>query len=365
MSDNYKSLRVERIVEESWNTKSFYLCPADGSPIEAYAPGQHLLFSLPVDIAEPDLKMMRFYTLSDCYRSGGAYRITVKHEVARDATAPDGLGSSYLHAHITEGDTVQAKGPMGDFTLDASGDDPVVLIAGGIGITPIIAMAQAIAAAGNQEREVHVFLGMRNREDHPFKDEFAALTRNSPSIQLNVCYDDLTAADVLGSDYDFAERVSVDLLKTVLPNNRYNYYICGPLPMMDALTGDLATWGVAEGQIFTESFGPATASHLIEQSEAGSAAGGKGDAASDVIEVNFSRNGVTHTWDSRYKSLLEFAEAKGVAISAGCLYGDCGTCMTSLKAGAVEYNHPTEITPDDGCCLPCSCKPTTSITLEA
>ena len=366
MKDSYQDLRVERIVDESWNTKSFYLRPADGSAIETYAPGQHLLFSLPVDPAEPDLKMMRFYTLSDCYRSAGAYRITVKHEVGREAAAPDGAGSTYLHQHVKVGDSLQAKGPMGDFTLEAADEGGVVLIGGGIGITPILAMAQAIAAEGNSYREVRVFLGMRNREDHPFKDEFAALVRDFPPIQLNVCYDESTAADVQGSDYDYAERVSVDLFKRVLSHNRYDYYICGPRPMMDALTGDLAAWGVAEAQIFTESFGPATASHLIEQSEAdGAAAAGAEDAASDVIEVSFARNGVTHTWDPRYKCLLEFAEAKGVSISAGCLYGDCGTCMTPLKQGAVGYNHPTEITPDEGCCLPCSCKPTSSITLEA
>jgi uncharacterized protein len=363
-TDIYQELRVMRIVDESWNTKSFYLRPADGSAIKEYQPGQHLLFSLPVDPADKEMKIMRFYTLSDSYNPGGCYRISIKHEAApkKISGAPDGAGSNYFHKHIKEGDTIIAKGPIGEFILDPKGGDPVVLVAGGIGITPILAMAKSIAASGNSERDVWMFLGMRNGKDHPFKKELSDMVRDFPSIKLNICYDEAGEGDVLVNDYHYAERVSVDLFKCLLPHKNYKYYICGPRPMMDSITSGLKEWGVPDADVLTESFGPATATNLINKDKI--ACKGK-ENSSNLIEVTFTKSGHTYAWDSRYKCLLEFAEAKGVSINAGCLYGDCGTCMTGLRSGKINYNHQTEIVPDEGTCLPCSCMPATSIALEA
>ncbi len=362
--DTFEAFKVERIVEESWNTKSFYLRPDNGAGLPPYQPGQHLLFKLPSDPEDPAHTILRFYTLSDCFRSkGGTCRISVKREAPPPSTpdAPEGQGSAYLHDMVKVGDVLMAKGPTGDFVLDPLDEAPLVLIGGGIGITPILAMAHAVAEAANSFREVRVFLGMRNAEDHPFKEEFAQLGKDFPSIQLTVCYDESTPDDIPGVDFDYAERVSVDLLKRTLPHKHYQFYICGPRPMMDALTGGLAEWGVGPDAIFTESFGPATASSLLSQQTSASAQ----STDDDAIEVTFAKTGQTHPWDTRYRSLLEFAEAKGVSISAGCLYGDCGTCLTPLKSGAVRYNHPTEIVPDAGFCLPCSCQPAKSVSIDA
>jgi ferredoxin len=92
---------------------------------------------------------------------------------------------------------------------------------------------------------------------------------------------------------------------------------------------------------------------------------GSADAAGDVLQVHFALSNLSRDWDEKYDSLLDFAEDLQIDISAGCRYGDCGTCSTRLLAGAVEYNHATGIDPDDGYCLPCSCRPRTSVTLNA
>jgi len=360
MDDSYQKFRVDRIVIESWNTKSYFLVPSDGSATKPYTPGQHLLLRLSVDLEDPQLKILRFYTLSDCYRAGEAYRITVKHETAPEEHLPSGAGSTYLHSHISVGDQIEAKGPMGDFTLNTDDSSPIVLIAAGIGITPILAMAQAMAAHASNQRSIHIFIGMTNGKHYPFKEELAELAKNAPTIRLHISYSQPTGDDVVGVDYHEQGRLSVDTLKRALPDSHQQYYICGPSSMMDDLTNGLADWGVGENQMFTESFGPSTATKSVASEQADTSQTGD-----DPATVSFSKSNQSIQWDARYNNLLEFAEANGISINAGCLYGDCGICITNLQAGEVNYNHPTEIIPEVGSCLPCSCKPKGSISLNA
>ena len=83
-----------------------------------------------------------------------------------------------------------------------------------------------------------------------------------------------------------------------------------------------------------------------------------------AVTVNFQQSNVVVAWTESCESLLDFAEAHGVTISAGCRYGDCGTCLTNIVAGEVEYLHETGVEPDEGACLPCSCRPKTDLTLD-
>jgi len=81
--------------------------------------------------------------------------------------------------------------------------------------------------------------------------------------------------------------------------------------------------------------------------------------------VTFAHSAETHPWTPEDTTILEFAQKHGISISYGCTYGDCGTCLTDLLSGEVEYLHQTGIQPDPGTCLPCSCRPKTSIVLGA
>jgi len=85
--------------------------------------------------------------------------------------------------------------------------------------------------------------------------------------------------------------------------------------------------------------------------------------STQTISVTFQRSGKTVDWESG--SLLELAENNQIDIGSGCRYGDCATCQTQLLSGAVEYLHETGVEPDEGWCLPCSCKPTTDVVLDA
>src|SRR5262249_22486994 len=156
------------------------------------------------------------------------------------------------------GDIVDVKSPSGQFFLSPRGETPVVLIGGGIGVTPALSMLNAIAAA-NVQRDVWFFYGVRHGGEHIMRDHLTAIAAAHPHVHIHVCYSDVRPnVDIEGRDYTHAERVSVDLFKRVLPSNAAHFYLCGPPPMMQSLVEGLTAWGVGNDQIHYEAFGPAS-----------------------------------------------------------------------------------------------------------
>lgn len=353
MSQHFKKYKVIRKVRESELVSTLYLKPENGHLVEEFLPGQHLLFKM-IPTGQTHA-IQRFYSFSDGPKKN-YYRISVKKELPpSDApNAPTGKGSSFLHEIIQEGQIIEAKGPMGSFYLDVNTSTPVILIAGGIGITPLLSMINAIAATNNQ-REVWLFFGVSNSLDHIFKNHLEAIKQKHKNIHVFTCYTNPLQTDILGVDYDYSGFVDIDFIKQKLPASIKDFYICGPNAMMKYITSALQAWGVASSRIFTESFGPASISYQeIEENKSEKA----------ITQITFAQSGKTLDWDNQFKSIVELAEANDIEISIGCLFGDCGTCMTPLLAGKVKYNHPTMIEPDTGTCLPCSCRPDGPITLE-
>jgi len=349
---------VDAIIKETAFIKSFYLKREDGKFLKRHLPGQYLLFSLPIK----NKKLMRFYTISD-YFNGNNYRISIKKELAPDGSTdtPNGLGSSYFHEQVEVGTILKAKGPSGEFTVDSKSNQPLVLIAGGIGVTPILSMLNAISKE-NPLREVFIYLAMQNKINHPFKEQIEKLINQHHSFNLTVFYDKATDRDIFGKDYHVVGRFSLNKIKTQLGNlTEYNYYICGPSPMMNQITQDLNQNNVAKENINTEAFGPASPSgHRPDEIVNNSVVKNGGQ-----LTVEFEKSGIILDWDNACSSILELAETNGIPIDAGCLFGDCGTCITKIIDGDVVYNHTTGIDAGLGSCLPCSCKPINSLRLDA
>jgi ferredoxin len=152
-------------------------------------------------------------------------------------------------------------------------------------------------------------------------------------------------------------------LRAMLPKLDMEYYLCRPQGMMNMVSVDLTEAGVSPVKIRTESFGPSSAAlRGLISSDAGALNTVHKSAG---ITVTFARSQISVPWTGEVQSLLEFSEINGVDISSGCLYGDCGTCMTRLLEGRVKYLHATGVRPDSGCCLPCSCRPESSVVLDA
>lgn len=367
--NGYRKFEIARRVEEVKDIMSFYLVPHDRKALPPYLPGQYLTFRLliPDSVKYPGGQrreakpVIRCYSLSDSPNHPDHYRVTVK-KVGPPPGKPEvspGLVSGFFHECLTEGRIVDVKAPAGQFSLDIARQTPIVLIAGGIGITPVLSMLNAVAEA-HYNREAWFFYGVRNRAEHIMKDELERMVRENENIHLEVCYSDPLDGEVQGRDYRHAERVSVSLLKRLLPSSNYEFYICGPPPMMNQITQELAAWGVPQDRIFFEAFGPATVKKLAPAEPPAAEAG---IAAS--YQVSFARSGKTCSWKPGTASLLEFAEANGVAIDFGCRAGNCGTCITAIKSGEISYLVDHGAKPEAGSCLACISVPKTDLVLDA
>jgi hypothetical protein len=130
--------------------------------------------------------------------------------------------------------------------------------------------------------------------------------------------------------------------------------------MMESLVPALEDWGVPDARIHFEAFGPASVKRRTTTTAAVATAGNE-----TGIMVNFAKSGKQLPWQPASGSLLEFAEANGIAVNSGCRAGGCGSCQTTIQSGEVAYRQVPDFDPEPGSCLLCVCSPKTSVTLEA
>ncbi|MHC5028795.1 MAG: 2Fe-2S iron-sulfur cluster-binding protein [Planctomycetota bacterium] len=352
-----RKFEVKRKVDEGGDICSFYLTPHDGKQLAGFQPGQYLTFSVPV--SGQNRPVVRCYSLSDAPHED-YYRVSIKKiPPPRDAPdAPPGLISSHFHEQVNEGDILDVRAPNGHFHLDLARDTPVVLIGGGIGITPVLSMLNGIIAT-EASRECWFFYGVRHGGEHIMREHLDEIVAEHENVHLHVCYSEPRDDDQVGVHYQHKGWVGVDLFKQLLPSSNYDYYICGPPPMMETITRDLEAWGVPTDAVHFEAFGPATVKktkpHHAEAAP---------DAAT-AFEISFARSGKVVAWDPACESLLEFAEANDIAIDAGCRAGNCGTCITAIKSGDIDYTTEPGADCEAGSCLTCVCTPKGPLTLDA
>ncbi|MFK0088115.1 NO-inducible flavohemoprotein [Pseudomonas sp. NPDC090755] len=228
-------------VEESSEIVSFYFAPVDGGAILAAEPGQYIGLQLFIDGVE----QRRNYSLS-ALCNDGQYRISVKREAG-------GKVSNYLHEQMVVGDTLKLFPPSGEFTLSSS-DKPLVLISGGVGITPTLPMLEAALESG---RVVHFIHCARNGAVHAFRDWVDGLAARHPQLKRFYCY---AEDDGVSEPADAVGLLSADQLGQWLPQERdLDAYFLGPKAFMAAIKRHLKGLGVPEKQSRYEFFGPASA----------------------------------------------------------------------------------------------------------
>ncbi len=343
---------------EGEDVNAFYLKPHDGRPLPPFKPGQYLTFQL--DLPGRDKPLIRCYSLSDSPHQKEYYRVTIKKEKAPPdkIDVPPGAGSSYFTDVVKEGDILNVKAPTGHFCLDMAKTNPIVLLAGGVGITPMLCMANAIAASGSK-RAVYFFFGVRNRREHIHKIELEKLAAENDNIHLHIAYSKPGEKDVKGKDFHSEGRVGIELLKEILPSNNFEYYLCGSGAFMKSLTDGLEAWGVPDKDVFFEAFGPATVKKKAAVPTA--------EETSHLARINitFARSNKTVRWEPSAGNLLEFAAAQGVKIDSGCCAGSCGSCVVAIKSGGVDYLKKPDAEPETGSCLTCVCRPKNDLVLDA
>jgi ferredoxin-NADP reductase len=340
----WRPFKIDRIVEESSLIRSFYLSPADGAGLIPHQAGQHL----PIRVLLPDAdeKVIRTYTLSVA-PSDGVYRISVKK---------DGIVSRYLHQLAEEG-IIEARAPAGAFTINALESRPAVLLAAGVGITPMLAMLRHIVYEGRRKQRIRktwIFYSARSLSEQGFTKELSDLVAASNgAVRLVRCLSDPAGA-VSGTDYDEAGRISVDLLKKVLPFDSFDFYLCGPPSFMQDIYAGLRTLRISDTNIFAESFGSAaiTRTFDVPQMPAPSAA-----IAASSVPVIFTESSKEARWTPESGTLLELAEQRGLSPDFSCRSGTCGTCATKLVKGAVAYKTAPAAPVAEGEVLICSAYP--------
>lgn len=247
--DGFRQFVVDRKVAESDVITSFYLKPRDQKAIANFIPGQYI--SLKLDVNDEKYTHIRQYSLSD---SPGKdyYRISVKRE--ESPTNPDGVVSTYLHDSVKEGDILPVSAPAGDFVLDTKEDSPVVLLSGGVGLTPMLSMLKTVVDVQPQ-RKVTFIHAAQNGNVHALRDEVEALS-SLKQVQSYFFYDSPTEEDRQNNRFDVEGYITKEWLEKNITLQDADFYFCGPVPFMKAINRSLKDLGVKENKIHFEFFGP-------------------------------------------------------------------------------------------------------------
>ncbi|WP_156289958.1 NO-inducible flavohemoprotein [Oceanobacillus salinisoli] len=244
----YRDFKVVEKVVESDVITSFYLQPADGGEIPPYQPGQYI--TVKAEIEKEPYTHLRQYSLSDA-PGENYYRISVKRE---DATGdnPAGVVSAFLHNNIKKGSMIPISAPAGDFVLDQTDSRPLVLLSGGVGLTPMMGMLETVIKE-QSDRDVYYIHATRNGKFHAMKNRVNEIAHNYQQVTSYTVYDD----PVEGDQFDKKGYIDYEWLASILPTEDAAFYFCGPKGFMRAMYQNLIQFGVSNDDIHYEIFGPA------------------------------------------------------------------------------------------------------------
>ena len=281
-------VRVKRIGYEAESIHSYELAALSGGDLAPFTAGSHIDLHLPNG-------MIRSYSLVNDQREPNRYVIAVNKDMAGRG------GSRFIHETTRAGDIIWISPPRNNFALKESADHSV-LIAGGIGITPLLSMVRRLDALG---RRWKLFYAARTRLAAAFLDELNSLRADNRS-NVHVDLDDERS----GRLFDLAAIVGS------APANAH-LYCCGPVPMLEAF--EAVTADRPPQQVHVEYF---------KAREKPAAEGG--------FEVKLARSNRTIKVPPG-KTILDALLDAGIAVNYSCAEGVCGTCETRVVAGIPDH----------------------------
>lgn len=370
-----RRLRVIDKVRESETITSFYLTPwpqagqvRESAEIAAYQAGQFLTLRLASTPQHPlssgEIAVMRSYSLSQAWRAGqNAYRISVRRD-------PKGIASRLLHDEFAVGDVLEATPPAGDFMLQDS-PAPIVLLSSGVGITPMIAMLDALvqqADSGNPPLSEVVFVhAARNGRELAFLDTLERWSRVQAWLQVHIALSRPSEADLVAGRHQSVGRLELVSLAGNLPGFASSHvYLCGSEGFMRAQYAALMALGLPRERLHHEFFGLGS---LEEENSLAVALSADFQASlPERTQVTFTPRGapgqpsssdvdITRQWTPEQGSLLELAEQSGVNAMSSCRSGRCGSCALRLVEGQVQYPEPPQAAVAQGQVLMCCTYP--------
>ena len=242
----WRTFIISKIVKESDEINSFYLKPEDNKEIADFYPGQYI--SVSTFIPELGYKQPRQYSLSS-YSNSEYYRISVKKEISQNTT-PDGIVSNALH-NKKEGDIIEVSAPAGVFFADPEAKNPLVLVSGGVGLTPMMSMVETNKNSLQKNRTVWIH-SCRNENVHAFKDTIEELNNENEWLTSFVFYETLPESETNAIE----GRIDLHQIKEEILIEDAKYYICGPAIFIKVQYQSLVALGVNRENILYEEFGP-------------------------------------------------------------------------------------------------------------
>lgn len=354
-------LKVCAIYKETPSVKTFRLQdPAGGAIPFTFLPGQFLTYSAEID----GKTVRRSYTIASSAAQTAYVETTIKRE-------DGGVFSEYMHGQIKEGDLLEVMAPSGAFTFTGKESDSVVLIGGGVGITPLMAAVRYLSDIA-WPGSIHLIYGAQTTEHFIFRDELEFLQRKMNNLHVAA-----TMVRAAGTSWMGAEgQITGDFLMRSVPDlAKRRVHLCGPPRMMEALRKLLGELGVPSEQIKTEAFGPALGAvpppgmTVVEERKPETGAGHKDVPAIGpaTASIRFAKSGKVAPL-APDKSVLEVAESVGVPIDFSCRAGICGVCKTHLLEGSVTMEVQEALTEEDkaqGMILACQAKSIGNLVVEA
>jgi ferredoxin-NADP reductase/DMSO/TMAO reductase YedYZ heme-binding membrane subunit len=335
-------LVIARIFDETPDVKTFRLVSPDGGPLPfEHTAGQYINLHLTID----GKRVNRSYTIASSPTRNAYCEISVKRAK---------YGSVHLHETWREGQRVKVSAPAGKFVFAGHEAERVVMIAGGIGITPMMSVVRSLTDRG-WKGEMFLLFSVRKPSDVVFADELAYLQARFPNLRVKITVTDADAA------WDGARgQITNEMVAGFVPRLAQGpVMLCGPEPMMAAMRKLCVELGVPDAEIHQEAF---ISTPPIEPMADGSEPTEEGALA----DIKFERAGKTA--EQTELTVLEAAEGCGVAIPFECRSGICGQCKTRLVSGKVAMEVQDALTPAErakGLILACQARATRDIVVDA
>ncbi len=349
MTANWRGqLRVGSIVVETPGVKTFRLLPASGGgelPF-TFVPGQFLNVAFYIGGA----RMNRSYSISSSPTQREYIDLTVRRE-------PRGAVSRHIVDLLRVGGLIEASGPVGKFTFNGTEADSIVLIAGGVGITPMMSITRYLTERSWPGEIFLIYVG-RVPADIIFAREIAALERANPKLRVVIAISRPEGTDWKGP----RGHITRELLAQTVPDiASRRVHLCGPPTMMDAIKALLTELGVPAEQMKTEAFG------ATKPTPAAAGTTSKPSAPATGPLVTFSNNSKSAKIKDG-QTVLELSEELGIGIQNSCRVGTCGLCKVKMTSGEVDMAVQDSLDEGDktnGIILACQAKPKSDIAVEA
>lgn len=334
----WQTVELSKVITESDRVSSFYFSPLVGQVLSRSQAGQFLTLR-----AELNGKIVsRCYTISSA-PDDNFYRISVKR---------DGTFSTYLHRQLQLGQSLEVLPPQGEFTMDASDVSTALLLAAGIGITPMLSFIRDSlneAIRSRYQRNIILLVQLKYRSDQSFYTELEAYQQASQGkIKVYWLFSQETSIEL--KDNEFSGRINRGFLNRIIDVSQMQSFLCGPKAFMQGTYQLLTETGFSDKQIFSEAFGPGS---LIKTSD-------KVVKEALSASVKFLKDGaeLSHNlWQNSDGNLLDFAEQHGLNPEFSCRSGRCGSCRAKLLEGQVSYGGAAVAAHQDDEVLLCCAKP--------